>query len=153
MTFPTLRSARLDGRARALSWSAQLVAATIFAITLPFKLGGAPESVALFTQLGAEPYGRLALGLLEAVAVILLLLPSTAVLGGLLTMGLLAGAIFAHLTVLGVVFQGDASLFTMAVVGFVAGAVVVWMRRRSIPVIGIHFDHEMAEMGTDRVRG
>lgn len=48
--------------ARITTWTAQMVAAAIFAATLPFKLTAHPESVALFSELGAEPYGRVAIG-------------------------------------------------------------------------------------------
>jgi len=129
----------LTHRARTSTWIAQIVAAGILGMTLPFKLTGAAESVALFTTLGAEPYGRIGLGLMELAAVILLLVPRTAVFGGLLTSGILTGAVLSHLTILGVVYRGDASLFTMAVVGLLAGSTVSWVRRREIPVVGALF--------------
>lgn len=143
MKFPALAQARLDRRSNLLSWTAQIVAAAIFAVTLPAKLGADPGAVELFSLLGVEPYGRLGLGVLEAVAVVLLLVPRTAVLGGLLTVGLLSGAILAHLAVLGVVFQGDASLFAMAVIGWLGGASIVVLRRRAIPVVGCAFGCEV----------
>ena len=71
----------------AASWVAQVVAAVIMGQTLFFKFSGAPEAVALFETLGVEPWGRLATGGIELVAVVLLLVPRTAALGGLLTVG------------------------------------------------------------------
>lgn len=125
--------------ARIATWTAQILAAAILGSTLPFKLLGAQESVELFRTLGAEPFGRLTLGGLELVAVVLLLIPRTAIYGGLLTSGLLVGAVLAHVTVLGIVYPNDASLFTMAVVGLASGLVVSWIRRREIPVLGALF--------------
>ena len=123
-----------------LSWVAQIVAAIILGQTLFFKFTGAAESVYIFQTLGMEPYGRLGSGVAELVAVILLLIPGLAALGGLLSMGILAGAIMAHLTVLGIEVQGDGGLlFALAIIAFIASATVVWIRRASIPFIGSRF--------------
>lgn len=149
MKLPALPHVRLDRRDNRFSWTAQIVAAAIFAATLPAKFGADPGSVELFTVLGVEPYGRLGLGMMEALAVVLLLVSRTAVLGGLLTVGLLSGAILAHLTVLGVVFQGDASLFAMAVIGWIAGATIALLRRRAIPVVGCYFGCEVPTPDAD----
>lgn len=121
--------------ARITTWTAQVIAAGILGSAFPFKLMGAPESTELFSTLGAEPYGRIGLGLFELAAVVLLLVPRTAVYGGLLTTGLMTGAVLSHVAILGIVYAGDASLFTMAVVGLAAGATVSFVRRREIPVL------------------
>lgn len=127
----------LSTRASALAWIAALVAAAILGQTLFFKFTGAPESVWIFETLGAEPWGRLGSGALEAVAVVLLLLPGTAALGGVLTVGLMAGAIGSHLTVLGIEVQGDGGLlFALACIALTCGAIVALLRRRTLPVVG-----------------
>lgn len=126
-------------RARILDWALRLIPAAIFASTLPAKFLGAPPAVALFTQLGAEPVGRFATGSLEATAVLLLLLPQTVVFGALLSLGLMTGAIFSHLTVLGLAPGGDPSLFIMALVAFAAASALGWRRRSSIPLLGPRF--------------
>lgn len=118
-----------------LSWALQLLVAFLLGQTLFFKFTGAPESVALFEALGAEPLGRFGTGAAELVAVILLLVPRTAALGGLLGMGLMTGAIGAHLFRLGVVWQDDGGvLFGMAVTAFLASATIVFLRRSELPV-------------------
>lgn len=123
-----------------LSWIGQLAAAGIIGSTTFFKLSGAEESVALFTELGVEPWGRIGLGVVEVLTVILLLAPRTAAFGGLMALGMMSGAIFSHLTVLGIVFNDDGgSLFMMAVIAFAASALVTWLRRRELPVIGDKF--------------
>jgi len=122
---------------RLISWSLQLVAAFILGQTLFFKFTGAEESRALFETLGAEPWGRFASGGVEAIAVVLLLWPRRAALGGLLGMGVMAGAILSHLTMLGIEVGGDGGLlFTMALVTFAASAGVVWLRRCELPIVG-----------------
>lgn len=123
--------------ANVTSWMAQIVAALIMGQTLFFKFSGAPEPIALFTQLGAEPWGRIGTGVLELIAVILLLTPRSAALGGLLGMGLMVGAVGAHLTKLGIVFQDDGgTLFSMALITLLASTLVTFIRRRQLPIIG-----------------
>jgi uncharacterized membrane protein YphA (DoxX/SURF4 family) len=114
-------------------WIAQLVAAAILGQTLFFKFGGAPESVWIFTTLGAEPWGRLGSGAVEAVAVALLLLPRLAVFGALLGAGTMVGAIASHALFLGIEVQGDGGLlFGLANVVLVACLVVIALRRAQL---------------------
>lgn len=132
-----MQRTQLTGKALKFTWAAQILAAVILGQTLLFKFSGAPESVELFTTLGVEPFGRIGLGLVELVAVVLLLLPRTAALGGLLTLGLMLGAVGSHLTVLGIEVAGDGgALFGMAVVTALAGGVIAYMRRAELPLIG-----------------
>ena len=120
-----------------VSWILQLVAAAILFQTLFFKFTGAEESVYIFTTLGLEPWGRIGSGVAELIACILLLVPRTVPLGAILALGVISGAIVSHLTKLGIVVKGDGGLlFGLAVVVFVASAVVLVIRRGQIPVIG-----------------
>ena len=119
------------------SWTFQLIAAAILAQTLFFKFSGAEESKYIFTVLGAEPWGRVATGCAELVAVILLLMPRTVTLGALLSLGLMTGAIGSHFAKLGLVVKNDGGLlFGLAVTVFVCSAAILVFRRRQIPVIG-----------------
>ena len=120
-----------------VSWILQLVAAAILFQTLFFKFTGAEESVYIFTKLGMEPWGRIGSGVAELIACILLLVPRTVPLGALLALGVISGAIVSHLTKLGIVVKDDGGLlFGLAVVVFVASAVVLVIRRTQIPVVG-----------------
>jgi uncharacterized membrane protein YphA (DoxX/SURF4 family) len=116
-----------------ISWVLRLVAAVIMLQTLYFKFTAQEESVQLFTQLGMEPWGRIGTGVLELVASILLLIPRTTLPGALLGAGLMSGAIFFHLTKLGINFGGDALLFSYAVIVFIACAALVLLHRKDIP--------------------
>jgi len=132
-------SPTLSKSARIASWIAQLVAAGILGMASFFKLTSAPESIALFQQLGVEPWGRYAVGLYEGVTTLLLLIPRTAALGGLLAVGLMVGAILTHLTTLGIAVNGDPSLFMMALTTLAAGLVIVAIRRAELPLFGRRF--------------
>ncbi len=131
-----------------VSWILQLVVAFILGQTLFFKFTGAEETIALFDVLGAEPMGRYATAVAELVCVVLLLVPKTSVLGAIGSVGVISGAIMAHITKLGIdidpVVLGDPrleplagpSLFTMAVIVFVASVIIIAIRRSQIPIIG-----------------
>ncbi len=122
---------------RTASWIFQIIAAVILFQTLFFKFTGASESRHIFTVLGVEPWGRIATGMVELVAVGLLLSSRHAVLGALLSLGLMSGAIFSHLTRLGIVVQDDGGLlFALAVTVLGASVIVVWLRRFQIPYVG-----------------
>jgi putative oxidoreductase len=120
----------------ALDWLVRLVAAAILLQTLFFKFTGAPESVYIFTTLGAEPWGRIGSGIVELAASALLLWTGTAGFGGLLAMGVMAGAIGSHLTTLGIEVQGDGGLlFALAWVVFLCGAATAWLHRGALRVL------------------
>jgi putative oxidoreductase len=120
-----------------LSWVLRITAAIILLQTLFFKFTAAPESVYIFTKVGAEPWGRIGSGVVELIAAILILTPRFTWLGSLLAMGVMAGAIFSHLTVLGIEVQGDKGLlFALALVVFVCSTVNLLLHRTEIPVIG-----------------
>lgn len=88
-------------------WLLRLVPAFIMFQTLFFKFSANKESVFIFSSLGAEPFGRIATGIMELLACILLLTPRTTFWGALLGFFLMAGAVASHLFVLGIEVQGD----------------------------------------------
>jgi putative oxidoreductase len=129
----------LSKRMKVLSWVLQVLVAVILLQTLFFKFTGAPESVYIFSKLGAEPWGRIASGVVELTAAVLLLVPRTAAAGALMSLGVISGAIFSHLTKLGVALAevGDhGELFALALAVFVGSAVVLYIRRRELPFVG-----------------
>jgi len=112
-----------------ITWIFRLLAALIMLQTLYFKFTAHPQSVHLFTALGMEPWGRIGTGVLELIASLLILYPRTTGYGALLGLGLMSGAIFFHLTKLGIKFDGDYGLFTYALIAFVSCAVLVLFYR------------------------
>ncbi len=122
------------------SWILQVIAAVILFQTLFFKFTGAEESVYIFRTLGLEPWGRIGSGVAELIACVLLLVPRTVVWGALLSLGVISGAIFSHLTRLGIVVQNDGGLlFALAIVVFVSSLGVLALRRRELPFMGTIF--------------
>lgn len=114
-------------------WLLRILAAVILLQTLYFKFTAHPQSVELFTKLGMEPWGRIGTGIAELIAAVFLLIPRTTLPGALLGLGLMSGAIFFHLTKLGINFGGDIILFTYAVITFVCCLALVFINRKNIP--------------------
>jgi len=115
------------------TWLLRIVAAIIMLQTLYFKFTAHPESVKLFTTLGMEPWGRIGTGVGELIASILILIPRTSLIGAIMGLGLMSGAIFFHLTKLGIYFGGDAVLFSYAAICFLCCAGLIIIYRKNIP--------------------
>ncbi|HMQ50176.1 MAG TPA: DoxX family protein [Saprospiraceae bacterium] len=123
-----------------LSWVFRLIAAGVLVQTLYFKFTAHPDSVYIFSQLGMEPWGRIGTGVAELVISILLIVPRTAWLGALGGLGIISGALMAHLTQLGVEVQGDGgTLFILAVVVFVSCLIVLFLHRAQAVSTVRHF--------------
>lgn len=111
-----------------LSLALRVVAAFLLIQTLYFKFTAQPESVYIFSKLGMEPWGRIGSGVAELIASVLMLIPSTITLGALMAAGIMAGALFSHLTVLGIEVEGDGGLlFAYALIVFLASVSLLFM--------------------------
>src|SRR5215469_5665352 len=121
------------------SWTLRGIAAVILLQTLFFKFTGAKESIYIFSTLGMEPEGRIGTGVAELIASVLLLLPQTVVFGAILSLGVISGAIFFHLTRLGITLpmvDDHGELFALAVVVFVSSLGVLTLHRHELPIVG-----------------
>jgi putative oxidoreductase len=123
-----------------ISWALQIIVAVILFQTLFFKFTGAEESKYIFSTLGLEPWGRIGSGVVELIAVILLLIPRTVPFGAILALGTISGAIMSHLTKLGIVVKDDNGLlFILACTVFVCSLMILYLHRQEIPIIGAKF--------------
>src|SRR5215510_11095645 len=121
------------------SWVLRGIAAVILLQTLFFKFTGAKESVYIFSTVGMEPWGRIGSGVVELIASIMLVIPATITVGAIVSLVTISGAIFFHLTKLGIALPAvndRGELFTLAVVVFVVSLAILFIRRAEIPVIG-----------------
>lgn len=136
---------------KAISWACRLIAAVILLQTLFFKFTAAPESVYIFTKLGVflnqylpslsvhrvQVYARIGSGIMELIAAILLLVPRSVWAGAVLAMAATGGAIFSHLTFLGLVVMNDEGLlFALALIVFATSAIAIFLHWSQIPVLG-----------------
>ena len=114
----------------------RIIVAVILIQTLRFKFTADPVSVYIFETVGLEPFGRIGIGILELIAGILLLIPKTVWLGAALTIGVISGAIFMHLTKLGIEINNDGGvLFFTAVATFILASIILYIYRKDIPFI------------------
>jgi uncharacterized membrane protein YphA (DoxX/SURF4 family) len=113
-------------------WILRLVPAIILLQTLYFKFTAHPQSVKLFTQIGMEPYGRIGTGILELIAAILLLIPRFTGYGAILGLIMMTGALYFHLTKIGVYFDGDPILFIYASITFVCCAILIFIYKNQL---------------------
>jgi hypothetical protein len=118
----------------AFIWIIKLIAVIILVQTLFFKFTAAEESVYIFTKLGVEPFGRIGSGVVELIASALILIPRTTLLGALLAMGTMMGALVSHLFVLGIEVQNDGgTLFALAIITLICCLILVYNQRNKIP--------------------
>lgn len=128
-----LKLKRRDPNMKKLVLVLRIIAAAILLQTLYFKFTGASESKFIFSSLGIEPWGRYFAGFSELVASLLLLIPATQVLGALMALGIMAGAILSHIFILGVVVQNDGGLlFGLACVVSICAGLILYFRREDI---------------------
>ena len=82
-------------------WTLQIGAAALFLLAGASKLLGAPAMVQQFNAIGVGQWFRYLTGTIEVAAALLLLMPSLAFVGAVLLVPTMAGAIVAHLFVIG----------------------------------------------------
>lgn len=113
-----------------LAW----VPAVILLQTLWFKFSASPESVYIFNKIGMEPWGRIASGVVELIAAVLLIVPKTRWIGAGIGFGVMFGAIASHVFILGIEVENDGGLlFLLALVTAVCCfALMVVDRKRLI---------------------
>jgi hypothetical protein len=118
----------------------KLLITLIVGQTLFFKFSGAAESVYIFNTLGVEPWGRLFLGAMELLSIILLWIPKTMLSALLLILGMMSGAIASHLFILGIEIMGDGGeLFILGLVTWLAAVVLLFTKREEIKLLSMKF--------------
>ena len=123
---------------KTISWVARIAVAFLLLQTVFFKFTGAPVTTYIFETVGMEPWGRIGSGIAELIAGILLLIPRTKTIGAIMALGVISGAIFFHLTKLGIDVQGDGgALFFMAIAVFVLSLLLLALHRKEIPFLNL----------------
>jgi hypothetical protein len=118
----------------------KLIITLIVGQTLFFKFSRAPESVYIFSTLGIEPWGRLILGAMELLSIILLWIPKTTLYALILILGMMSGAIASHLFILGIEIMGDGGeLFILGLVTWLATAMLLFTMQKEIKILGMMF--------------
>jgi len=134
----------MKSKSHKITWVFQIIAAVILLMTLPAKFSGAEMPVKLFTELDMEPGGRYITAIIELIAGLMLLIPVSAVYGAVLGAGVMSGAIIGHITKLG--FAGEiGQMGFMAIAAFVFCLIVIYLRRRQLPIVNRMFGSDTGE--------
>ncbi|SEJ95940.1 MULTISPECIES: DoxX family protein [unclassified Variovorax] len=86
---------------RRIVWGVRIVLALAFGAAGAAKLAGLPQMVQVFDAIGAGQWFRHVTGLVEVGGAVLLLVPATGFLGGLLLAVTMACAVATHLVLIG----------------------------------------------------
>lgn len=140
---------RTDRMLRLFVWAPALWIAYEFTWYQQYKLTGHPGSVDYIFQPLADWFGipaheapiRFGVASLEILASLLVLIPLTRIWGGLLTIGLMSGAIFFHaIGPIGIDPYGDGGgLFKEAIFTWVMGVLVMAIHRRDLAPVAARF--------------
>ena len=106
-------------------WTLQGFVALAFAAAAAGKLLGSAEMIALFDAVGVGQWFRYVTGLLELVGAFLLIAPGMAAFGSVLLLGVMAGAVVAHVTVLHTAPTAPLVLFALT-------TLISWGRRTQL---------------------
>ena len=110
-------------------WTCKVLLAAVYVATGSAKLYGVPQMVEGFAQIGLGQWFRYFTGGLEIIGAIAILVPTASAFGGLLLLGISAGAFLVQLFV----FHGD--VVHTIVLGALS-AIVVWAHHDRI-VVGL----------------
>lgn len=118
-----------------INWVLRLIPAVIVGRAALMKFTGHQGAVDLFNDIEMGPGGRILIGVIEVISVALLLSPRLSGWGALLCLGVMTGAVLAHVTVIG--FDG---LMAMAIISGLASAALLYRLRHQVPFIKSMFD-------------
>jgi len=116
-----------------------VVPALILLLPVHYKLTANPDSVRLFEELGMEPVGRVLVGTIESICIILLMLPGVAIYGAILTLAVMTGALIAHATHLGWA-NPSPSMVVKALVAAACSMAIIYLRREQLALIRTMFE-------------
>ncbi len=96
-----LTSQPLSTTQRRIVWTVRVLLALAFGAAGISKLVSAPDMVQVFEAIGMGQWFRYLTGAVEIAGALLLLVPATGLLGGLLLAATMAGGVATHLLVIG----------------------------------------------------
>ncbi len=123
-----MHAAQPSRRLNIALWILQGLMAAVFLQVGSFKLAGVKMMVHEFDMIGVGQWFRYVTGCVEVAGAILLLIPRTATLGGLLLAVTMTGAIAARFTVLSSVPGPPILEFLL----FLSTAAIAWGRRKDL---------------------
>ena len=127
----------MNNNKKYIVWVFQIIAAVIFIGVGFMKFKGGDADVMIFEVLNMEPTGRFLIGTIEIIAGLLLLTDALAATGAFIGIGVMFGAIIAHVTILGYTINNDGGMHIMMLALVLFSCFVVsYQRRKQLPFIG-----------------
>ncbi len=119
-------------------WIAQLAVAGILGMNAFVKFFNYTDegSKALADALGVGRGAITMIGVVEATALILILIPRAHAIGALLAVLTMLGALFAHATKIGWSGNAVAEMWPLAIVVLACASFVAVVRRKELPIVG-----------------
>ena len=107
----------------------QAVGALCLAIAAFLKLSGHPATIAIFSQMHVEPFGRYSSALTDITVAVFLIMPGFIWAGAIMGLSILLGALFFHGTLLGLQVQSDhGMMFRLALSASICCAAVLYLQ-------------------------
>ena len=122
-----------------INWILRIIPAVIVGMAAYMKFSGNKDVSVMFGSLGMEPGGRILIGVIEAICVVLLLSSRISAWGAILSLGVTTGAVIAHCSILGFDKQLG-SLFVMALVSTTSSILLIYRLRHQVPFVSDMFD-------------
>lgn len=130
MFKPPIRTSRSARTKLFATWILRVLLAFVFIFTGYQKLAGDAAMTVLFEHIGVGSWFQYVTGGFEIAAGVLLLVPTTGLIGGLLVVAIMAGATLTNLTVPGIDQPIAKDLFPLVLLA--PGAFVAWQNRRPV---------------------
>jgi hypothetical protein len=86
---------------RRVVWGVRILLALAFGAAGAAKLAGVPQMVQVFDAVGFGQWFRIVTGVVELAGAVLLLVPATGFLGGVVLLATMVGAVGTHLVLIG----------------------------------------------------
>ncbi|GMR23461.1 MAG: hypothetical protein BMS9Abin37_1891 [Acidobacteriota bacterium] len=99
-----------------LLWGVRIATAGLLGHAALGKFTGTEHALEMFSRLGLGASGRIFIGMIEMLAALLILSPQSTVYGAFLGLGVMIGAIIAHLTMIGLEGLAHATLVAVGCV-------------------------------------
>ncbi|PCJ52579.1 MAG: DoxX family protein [Planctomycetota bacterium] len=126
---------KVETKVLVFSWIFQIIAAIILGMAAWDKIVGTETSHYVFTTLEMEPAGRIIIASIESLAAIMLLSTSIPHMGAVLGLGVMMGAIIAHISKLGFDVNNDGGKMVMMMTVVIFSTIaIIFLHRSRFPM-------------------
>lgn len=118
-------------------WTMKLIAIGILLQAVWINFIADPERIYFAAKIPPAAWSRISSGIAELLAVVLILIPRTTAWGALLSIVMMTGIVFFHLTTLDFIYSNSGLLFYMAIICWICSAILFMIYRAQV-LIRLH---------------